>query len=280
VLIMQLHQSATQARIKAAEDLQSERTQQVKYGNALDEDLIESRAQTLQAKQELLTTELQLSDLTMQLNDVTGLPLTTQLELDSSVAEVHDTCEREECIKVALQSHPEIVAAREELRKASAGVQLSKADYFPDITAFARYSYASNVPFLAHNFGSFGAELTYDIFDGGRRRAAVRESEAQVAEAKENLARVAEDVELRLQVAYNKLQRTRDMVQVSQELYALRAESSRVSAQQVQKGAALQSQSLNAVAQEFDAKTVLLQSQLDYIQARDEVTEAMGQTPE
>jgi outer membrane protein TolC len=280
VLIVQLHQSATQARIKAAEDLQSERTQQVKYGNALDEDLIESRAQTLQAKQELLTTELQLSDLTMQLNDVTGLPLTTQLELDSSVAEVHDTCEREECIKVALQSHPEIVAAREELRKASAGVQLSKADYFPDITAFARYSYASNVPFLAHNFGSFGAELTYDIFDGGRRRAAVRESEAQVAEAKENLARVAEDVELRLQVAYNKLQRTRDMVQVSQELYALRAESSRVSAQQVQKGAALQSQSLNAVAQEFDAKTVLLQSQLDYIQARDEVTEAMGQTPE
>jgi outer membrane protein TolC len=172
------------------------------------------------------------------------------------------------------------VAAREELRKASAGVQLSKADFFPDITAFARYSYASNVPFLAHNFGSFGAELTYDIFDGGRRRAAVRESEAQVAEAKENLARVAEDVELRLQVAYNKLQRTRDMVQVSQELYALRAESSRVSAQQVQKGAALQSQSLNAVAQEFDAKTVLLQSQLDYIQARDEVTEAMGQTPE
>jgi outer membrane protein TolC len=280
VLITQLHQSATQARIKAAEDLQSERTQQVKYGNALDEDLIESRAQTLQAKQELLTTELQLSDLTMQLNDVTGIPLTTQLELDPSVPEVHDTCEREECIKVALQSHPEIVAAREELHKASAGLESSKADYFPDITAFARYSYASNVPFLAHNFGSFGAELTYDLFDGGRRRAAVRESDAQVAEAKENLARVTEDVELRLQVAYNKLQRTRDMVQVSQELYALRAESSRVSAQQVQKGAALQSQALNAVAQEFDAKTVLLQSQLDFIQARDEVTEAMGQTPE
>jgi outer membrane protein TolC len=280
VLITQLHQSATQARIKAAEDLQSERTQQVKYGNALDEDLIESRAQSLQAKQELLTTELQLSDLTMQLDDVTGLPLTTQLELDPSVPGVHDTCEREECIKVALQSHPEIVAAREELRKANAAVQLAKADYVPDITAFARYSYASNVPFLARNFGSFGAELTYDLFDGGRRRAAVRESDAQVAEAKENLARVTEDVELRLQVAYNKLQRTREMVQVSEELHALRAESSRVYAQQLEKGAALQSQALNAVAQEFDAKTVLLQSQLDYIQARDEVSQAMGLTPE
>jgi outer membrane protein TolC len=280
VLISQLHYSATEARIKAAQDLQNERTEQVKYGSALDEDVIESHAQSLQAKQELLTTELQLSDLTMQLDDVTGLPLTTRLELDPSVPGVRDTCEREECMKVALQSHPEIVAAREELRKASAAVQLAKADYVPDITAFARYSYSSNVPFLAHNFGTFGVELTYDLFDGGRRRAAVRESDAQVAEAKENLARVTEDVELRLQVAYNKLQRTREMVQVSQELYALRAESSRVFAQQLQKGETLQSQLQNAVAQEFDAKTVLLQSQLDYIQARDEVTEAIGLTPE
>jgi outer membrane protein TolC len=280
VLISQLHYSATEARIKAAQDLQNERTEQVKYGSALDEDVIESHAQSLQAKQELLTTELQLSDLTMQLDDVTGLPLTTRLELDPSVPGVRDTCEREECMKVALQSHPEIVAAREELRKASAAVQLAKADYVPDITAFARYSYSSNVPFLAHNFGTFGVELTYDLFDGGRRRAAVRESDAQVAEAKENLARVTEDVELRLQVAYNKLQRTREMVQVSQELYALRAESSRVFAQQLQEGETLQSQLQNAVAQEFDAKTVLLQSQLDYIQARDEVTEAIGLTPE
>jgi outer membrane protein TolC len=280
VLITQLHHSATEARIKAAEDLQSERTQQVKYGSALDEDVIESHAQSLQAKQELLSTELQLSDLTMQLNDVTGLPLTTQLDLDPSVPGVHDTCEREECVKVALQSHPEIVAAREELRKANAAVQLSKADYVPDVTAFARYSYQNNVPFLAHNFGSFGFELTYDIFDGGRRRAAVRESDAQAAEAKENLARVTEDVELRLQIAYNKLQRTREMVQVSQELYALRAESSRVFTQQLQKGEALQSQVQNAVAQEYDAKTSLLQAQLDYIQAGDEVTQAMGLTPE
>jgi len=280
VLITQLHHSATEARIKATQDLQNERTEQVKHGSALDQDLIESRAQTLQAKQELLTTELQLSDLTMQLDDVTGLPLTTQLELDPSVPGVQDTCQREECIKVALQSHPEIVAAREELRKASAGVQLAKADYVPDITAFARYSYQSNVPFLARNFGTFGVDFTYDIFDGGKRRAAVRESEAEVAEAKENLARVTEDVEVKLQIAYNKLQRTKEMVQVSDELYALRAESSRVSAQQLQRGEALQSQAQSAVAQEFDAKTTLLQSQLDYIQARDEVIQAMGLTPQ
>jgi outer membrane protein TolC len=280
VLIVQLHRSATEARIKAAQDLQNERTEEVKYGSALDQDLIESRAQALQAKQELLTTELQLSDLTLQLDDAIGLPLTTELELDVTVPGVENTCERDACIKIALESHPEIKAARDEVDKASAGIRLSKADYFPDISAFARYSYQDQVPFLARNFGTFGVQFTYDIFDAGRRHAALQESDTRLAEAKENLTRVTEDVELGVQVAYNKLQRTREMVGVSEELLALRSESSRVTSQQLQNGTALGSQADSAIAQEIEAKTQLLQSQLDYIQARDEVTQAIGQTPE
>ncbi len=280
VLIAQMHRSATEARIKAALDLQNERTEQVKFGSALDEDLIESRAQALQSKQELLTTELELSDLTLQLDDAIGLPLTTELELDQSVPGVQDTCERDACIKIALESHPEIIAARDEVQKASAAVHLSKAEYVPDVSAFARYSYQSDVPFLARNFGTFGVQLSYDLFDGGRRHAALGESDAQLSEARENRARVTEDVELGVQVAYNRLQRTRQMVNVSEELLALRSESSRVSAGELQKGTALRSQADNAAAQEIDAKTALLQSQLDYIQARDEITQAMGLTQE
>ena len=280
VLIAQLQRNATEAKIKAAQDLQDERVQEVKYGSTLDENLVESRAQSLQAKQQLLTTELQLSDLTLQLDDVIGLPLTTELALDASVPAVQDTCERGECIKTALKSHPEIIAAREEVHKAAAAVQLSKADYVPDVSAFARYSYQDNVPFLARNFGSFGIEFEYDIFDGGRRRSALRESDAALAQAKENLARVTDEVQLHVQVAYNRLHRTREMVDVSQELVALRTESSRVTAQQLQQGAALHSQADSAVAQELDAQTQLLQSQLDYIQASDEMKLAMGLTPE
>jgi hypothetical protein len=69
-------------------------------------------------------------------------------------------------------------------------------------------------------------------------------------------------------------------VNVSLELLALRTEGSRVSEQQLEKGEALQSQTANAVAQKFDAQTSLLQAQLDYVQAHDEMTEAMGITPQ
>jgi outer membrane protein TolC len=70
------------------------------------------------------------------------------------------------------------------------------------------------------------------------------------------------------------------MVAVSEELVSLRSESQRVTAQQLEKGSALRSQAEAARAHELDAKTLLLQSQLDYVQARDELTEAMGQTPD
>jgi len=135
------------------------------------------------------------------------------------------------------------------------------------------------VPFLASNFGTIGVRLSYDLFDGGRRGATVRERSAQLAQAKENLARLSDEVELRVQTAFNKLERTREMVAVSTELLALRTESRRVSAEQLSHGSALLSQSSTSTAQEFEARAALLQSQLDYMQAADEMDVAIGRRP-
>ncbi len=278
ILLVQSKHQAIEANIRAVEDLQSERVQQVKYGSTLEVDLIESKAQLLQAKQELLTTELQLSDLRLKFNDIVGVPLKTDIALDPNVPAPPESCEREQCIKLALDSQPEITEARAQLEKASAGVRSAKREYIPDIEAFARYSYQENVPFLARNFGTFGVHFGYDLFDGGKKRATLRERDAQLAQAKENLARISDEVEVRVQAAYNKLDRTRQMVAVSRELLATRSEGRRVSAQQLQQGTYLRSQADAAAAQEFEAQTLLLQSQLEYAQAQDELTNAIGET--
>jgi len=281
ILIEQVHRSATEARIKASQDLQSERVEQVKYGSTLQENLIESRAQFLQSQQELLTTDLELSDLKLQLNDAMGLPLTTALDLNPSTAEAQSACPRETCVAEALASHPEIIAARIEVEKAKAAISLAKADlYVPDVDAFARYSYQNNVPFLARNFGSFGVHFGFDLFDAGRKRAVLKEREAQLSQAKENLARLSDEVELAVQTAYNKLERTQQMRKVSEELLALRTESNRVLHEELTRGEALSSQADMGTAQELDAQTLLMQSRLDYTLANDEIVHAMGRTPE
>jgi outer membrane protein TolC len=278
ILVLQSKHQAIEANIRAVEDLQSERVQQVKYGSTLEVDLIDTKARLLQAKQELLTTDLQLSDLRLKFNDVVGLPLKADVALDPDVPAPAESCQRDQCIKIALSSHPEITEARAEVDKASAGVRAAKRDYIPDVEGFARYSYQENVPFLARNFGTFGIHFGYDVFDGGKKRATLRERGAQMAQAKENLARISDEVEVRVQTAYNKVQRTQQMVAVSQELLATRQEARRVSTQQLEKGAYLLSQADAAAAQELEAQTLLLQSQLEYAQAQDELTDAIGET--
>ena len=281
ILIAQAHRNATEARIKASEALQGERVEQVKFGSTLEQELIDSRAQLLQAKQEILTTDLQLSDLKLKLNDLIGLPLATALDLDPGVPEFQETCRREECVTSAEASHPEILAARAQVEEAQAAVRLAKTDiWVPDVEAFARYSYQENVPFLARNFGTFGVHFGYDLFDSGRKHGLMRERQAQLSQAKENLAKLTDAAELSVETAYNKLERTHQMLKVSEEVLALRIESSRVRQQELIQGAALNSQADTATAQEYDAKALLLQSQMDYLQAHDELLDAMGGRPE
>jgi outer membrane protein TolC len=279
VLILQTKRAAVQARIEANEDLRKERTEQVRLGATLEQESIEAGAQALESRQELLTTDLQLTDTMTQLNDAIGLRLTTRLVLDGSVERVRDSCEREECLRIALESHPEIREARAQVEKASAAVRLAKRQYVPSLEVFARYSYQDNVPFLARNFGTFGVHFGYELFDGGKRNAEIGERKSQLAQADENLVRVKDEIELRIQTVYNKRERTREMLKVSEELVALRSEVHRVAAQQLREGTALPSQVNGAAAQELYAKTALLQSQFDYLEAEDEMLEAEGVTP-
>jgi len=57
------------------------------------------------------------------------------------------------------------------VEKAEAAIRLAKTDIgVPYVEAFARYSHLENVPFLAHNCGTFGVHFSYDLFDGGRKQ--------------------------------------------------------------------------------------------------------------
>ena len=279
ILIVQSQQQAVEAQIRAAEDLQNERVQQVKYGSTLEANLIESRAQSLQAEQDLLAAQLQLSDLRTQFNDAVGLPIESEVVLDPNIPAPNPASSREKCIELALESNPQIAEAKAELDAANAGAREAKREYIPDVETFAHYTYADNVPFLARNYGTFGVHLSYVIFDGGKKRATLHERESRVAQAKENLARVRDEVQVKTATVYNRLEQTRQMLTVSRELLAAREEARRVSVQGLQQGTYLRSQADAAVARETEARTQLLQSHLEYAQAQDELNEAIGQGP-
>ena len=75
------------------------------------------------------------------------------------------------------------------------------------------------------------------------------------------------------------MERTRQMIVVSEELVALRRESHRIATVQLADGVALRSQIADTNYEELDARAALLQAQLDYLQAADEMKAAIGRRP-
>jgi outer membrane protein TolC len=279
ILIARLQKQAAEQQITYAREHLRESEEDVRNGNALRVAAIEGQAGLLESQQSVLTAELQLADLTTELNDLLGLPLDTQLALDPAVPAHVERRPREEYIRIAWSENPEILAAEKVVEKTRAAVNAAKSAYLPDVTAYARHSYQNGVPFIVRNFGTFGFNLNWDVFDFGKRRAAVREREAQLAQAEENLRRLKEEVAVGIERSYNKLERTRNIVQVANQVVKLRQEGERLAKNQFTEGVVLTSEREQTTAASYKAQADLLQARLGYLLAWAELEQAVGRTP-
>ena len=279
ILVTQLQKKAAEQETSFAAESLRENENDVRNGSALQVAEIQSRAELLQGQQSVLTAELQVQDYTTEMNDLLGLPLDTRLELDPDVATDFDTLTKADYVKAAWDENPEIRAAEETVVKARAGVTVAKTAYIPDITAFARHSYQDGVPFFVRNFGTVGVNLSYTLWDFGKRRETVREHATQFSEAEQNLERLREQVAVEVERSYNKLERTRSMVNVATQVAKLRQESERLTTDQAAQGVVLVSDVRHATAANYKAKAELVQAKLGYLLAWAELERTVGRTP-
>jgi outer membrane protein TolC len=280
ILIAQLRQQAAAEEVAASQVKLEEATEDVRRGNALDVTVLESRASNLDAKQAALTQRLQIHDQMISLDDLLGLPLNTQLALDPDTSSTSMPIpSREECIRIAQEHSPQIQAAKQSVLKAKAGLSAAKDAYIPDITGLARYSYQSGIPFLVHNFGTFGVSFTYDLFDGGKRIAEIKDSQTLLSEAELNLEKVEDEVAVQVEQAYDKVEQMQDLAGVAEEALQAREEASRVTDRRFEQDAALTSARAEAHAKAISAKASSLQAALGLSLAQGDLKRTIGELP-
>ncbi len=279
ILIARLQKQASeQERVYSRTHLR-ESEEEARDGSALKIAVIESQAGLLQSEHALLTIDLRLSDLNSELNELLGLPLDTPLVLSQVEPASLNDSSREETLRMALNENPQINTAAEKVQQAKAALTAAKSAYIPDVSVFARHSYQNGVPFLVHNFGTFGVALNYDVFDFGKRGAVVREREAQLAQARENVERLKETVSVQIERSLNKMERTKQMLRVAVEVVKLRMEGERIAENQMTQGVVLVSAQRQASAASYRAQADLLQAQLAHLFARAELEQTIGRTP-
>jgi outer membrane protein TolC len=255
---------AVDAQIRAAELRITETRNAVETGVALEVKAAEVRAQIAQAKHVRGQLQDAVADMREELADLCGLPVETELELaqpDGSAS--NSSPDTEAAVAAAFAHNPEIEAAGHQLEKARAALRAARAEYIPEVGAFAQHIYQDGAPFLTANNGAFGLHMTWTVFEFGRRRGQVSERSEEVAQAEENLAHLRNQVRIDVEKAVRKLNRAETGVDSARELVAATTEARRVTSDQAEAGTANRSVFLESEASMLSAQADLLRAEYD-----------------
>jgi outer membrane protein TolC len=280
ILTARAHLEAMKQAASAASVSESESTSAVAEGKSLDVAALQAHAAYLDQQQSVLTQQLAIDDAMLRFDDVLGLPLGTRLILDGdSLGPSPILPPRSDAVVAVTASNPKVLAARQEVEKAKAGVSAAHDAYIPDISGLARYSYQSGVPFLVHNFGTFGGIVSYDLFDGGAREAKLKQAKIELQMAETQLQQTESDVAIQISAAYDKTEQLQQLVSVVDAALKTRIEAARVSAQRATQNAELASSSAKNDAAVYDTKASLLDARLGLFLAQNKIQQMLGQRP-
>jgi outer membrane protein TolC len=281
ILIEQSRSSAAQDEVSAATAFEEETKRGVDEGKLLPDTELLARTDLLNKQQATLVSHLELNDLVLQLDDALGLPLGTHLDLDPITTESEIPLPaRQGAVALILSTSPTVLSARQTVEKAKAGVTAARTEYIPDVTGVARYSYQSGLPFLAHNFGTFGATVTYNLFDGGGREARLRDAQIKLSMAQTELAQIENSVRIELSSAYDKCEQLRQLVGVASQAQQAREESLRIQSERSKVDAQLSSVVAAARAAVTSAHVDVLNARLNLYLVQADIQRKLGRMPQ
>jgi outer membrane protein TolC len=217
-----------------------------------------------------------ISDMKVEFNDLTGLPLNSDVELVAPDPESSDATDGD-LEAQTLEHNPEVAAADETLKKARAGLSAAHAEFIPEVGAFAQYVHQDGVPLLTENNGLVGVKMNWTLLDFGKRSGQVHERQVEAEEAEENLRQVEDRVRVELEKEVRKVRRAETGLEAARESVTARTEMRRITANQVEAKTVNPSALKEADAQLAEAEAGLFQAEMERSAARAELERTVGE---
>jgi outer membrane protein len=255
----------------------------LREGAALQRDLLQAQTRHSEVRLERLAADNAVSVARLQLDRLLGLPLdvavrpVTQVEIEESDAPQKDLTQ------VALAGRPDLAALDEEVRAIRARVSATRGERWPQIGLVGRYVEAEPNPYFFveqdrfHWNWELGLQATWNVWDGGRRRARETELASRLDAAEARLADAKTQVAVEVKTRQLEMSHAREAVAVAAENVAQAQETFRVARRQFQEGAALSADVLDAEDAWRRAEAQQAQAQADYATAKAAMLGALGQ---
>ena len=275
ILIARQQQVVAHLDLASAAASQMESRTAVQAGNSLKALDLGAGASLLQARQKLLAARHQEEDLVGELRELIGLDAQAPLAPAGFECAPPATPPLEDAL-AAVGESAELQAAESLHGKALAGLHAARLEYVPDVGAFVKHTNQQGVPFLRGDFTSFGIQVSWNLFDGGRRRHVIHQRSAEVTQALENRRRVEGRVRLDLQKAYRKLEDAKALSEAGEQALRYQAEMLRIALDQREVGLITPGKLAEARASHAKAELERLQASLGWCLAAADIDRILG----
>ncbi len=166
-----------------------------------------------------------------------------------------------------IADHPELRAAAVMLGIREQGIRRARGAYAPTLNAFGTADWDSDVSSDYERSYMIGIAAEWELFDGFRRRGALRESRAQRAEAEATYERVRDELMLDVKQAHIRVQDARERMTVARASEDHAARALDITRAQYEQGAATLADLLTAQSGLTATRTRQTAAHYDYLTA-------------
>ena len=272
-----------QEQERAALEAEAGRIAQVEsQGKAAHVEVLRLAAEVSRSRADEVGTRAQLDVAERDLAQLVGLPAETA-SAELAPARLVDTsvAERAALVATAQQHSPEVEQARRAADAAAAGVGVARASLLPQLQLTAAYVENGHTFTGYRPWWNAGLQLSYPLFTGGSRGAAIRRNEAGARAANEQLRAAQQASELSVDGALATVTAARATVDALVTAVAQSQEVERIRLLSLQVGSGTETDYLEAEARLLSNRAALVQARNAEIAARIELARVTGVlTPE
>lgn len=247
-------------------------------GTVAKSDVLRSQVELADAKQNLVNAENNYDLSISSLNNLIGLPIDTKINIQDELKYTKYDLSLAECMDLAMNNRPDGIAAAKSVEQAKTSVKVAQAGNLPQVSAYASYTIDGDDAFNndAAEQSEVGVKASWSIFDNNVTKSQVRQAEAALAKAEENVQYVNEGIQLEVHQAYLNLLSAEKNIQTTSVAVNQASEDYNIAQVRYTAGVGTNIDVMDAAVALTTAKTNYVQALYDYNVSKAQLDKAMG----
>lgn len=264
VLLAQSLTESERLNLEAAQE--ALRVAQVRFevGTAAQFDVLRAQTTVSEAEQRLEEAQNQARIAEINLNRLIGAPIPQDQQLVEPALAPFPEQEPSALADIALQQRGEILSARAQVASGEAGIEIARAERRPEVGVAATYQIVGNESPAQTTGLGFIATASLPVYEGGRIRANIRQSQSVRNESRLNLEETERLVEQDVRQQYLNLQTARRTIETAQARLTQAREAYEIATVRYEAGVGTAVEVADALATLAAARTNLDQARFNY----------------